>query len=155
MNSKIHLHQFSSNEMMSGHKQFWTYSVSARSSCCRRCLSCSSNFQSTKSIPKQYSKDCHKNEPKEKKQRGGRPVNTIKEEAFAKVVNYLVENEDEQLTISDLAEFLERPEEAYSQIYIKKAGRPLWTTNRYKFIKANAQCRDLSQYSEINYPRIL
>ena len=86
--------------------------------------SCSSNFRTTKSIPKQYSTDYHKNEPKEKKQRGGRPVNTIKEEAFAKVVNYLVENEDEQLTISDLsnkmAEFLERPEEAYSQIYMKK-----------------------------------
>ena len=34
----------------------------------------------------------------------GRPVNNVKNEAFLKVIDYLENNEDEQLTVPDLVD---------------------------------------------------
>ena len=62
--------------------------------------SCSVNFRTGKQLPKQYV-DLGSYGAKRIKQQG-RPVDNVKFSAFMKVVNYLEENEEEQVTIADL-----------------------------------------------------
>lgn len=82
---------------------------------------CSSSFRTGKNIPKQFRDD---NEPMCKRVKSQwRPVDTIKDSAFMETVQYLIKNEDEQLTdlTKKMAESLEgTEEEAYSVFYMKK-----------------------------------
>ena len=58
---------------------------------------CSTNFRSGRDVPHQFRSD---NEAKCRK--SGRPKDQEKEEAFSKMCSYLEDNDEEQLTISDL-----------------------------------------------------
>jgi len=81
---------------------------------------CNTNFRTNKQIPKLYS-DLH--EPSQKVQRTGRPPSEQKNDAFIKVVEFLKENEEKQVTVSDLCETMQkhlgRDEKAYSVKYMK------------------------------------
>ena len=60
--------------------------------------SCSSNFLTKKQIPSTFSFE----QPSTKKQKIGRPQDEATDKAFSDVISYLQENEEDQLTISDL-----------------------------------------------------
>ena len=84
---------------------------------------CSSNFRTGKDIPAQYSSDTDNGAKRTKVQ--GRPVDTVRSSAFENIVQYLRDNEEEQLTLKDLSskmeEYLEGTnEEPYSVAYLKK-----------------------------------
>ena len=76
---------------------------------------CSSNFRSGYKIPSKYAQV-----PNESKR--GRPVNARSEETFAEVVRYFEDNQNEQITVSDLVEKMKELtcEDAYSTVYMKK-----------------------------------
>lgn len=83
--------------------------------------SCSTNFRIGKGIPYQY----RRKDDSHKKLKAGRPENELVTEAFFRVCSYLEENEDEQLTVSDLTSkmesFLEGSSNtAYAQRYMKQ-----------------------------------
>ena len=80
---------------------------------------CSVNFRTGKQIPKKHGKDT------DSKRAKGRPMDTVKSKAFLKVTEFLVENDEEQITIPDLIgkmqEYLEGTEEPpYSAVYMKE-----------------------------------
>ena len=82
---------------------------------------CSVNFRTGKGIPKQFSSDYEKDAKKAKQ---GRPVDAVKNSAFAKVVQYLEANDEEQTTVSDLVQIMSEAldgtnEEPYSTVYMK------------------------------------
>ena len=84
---------------------------------------CSSNFRTGKDIPAQYSSDTDDSVKRTKVQ--GRPVDTVRSSAFEKVVQYLRDNEEEQLALQDLSDKMEEylegtNEEPYSVAYLKK-----------------------------------
>ena len=62
---------------------------------------CSVNFRTGKGIPKQFSSNYEKDAKKAKQ---GRPVDAVKNSAFAKVILYLEANDEEQATVSDLVQ---------------------------------------------------
>ena len=59
---------------------------------------CSVNFRTGKQVPKMFLTD----EPVHKKKRVGRPQDDEKTDAFLRVAKFLQENDDEQITVSDL-----------------------------------------------------
>ena len=61
------------------------------------------NFRTGKGIPKKYKSDNGKGGKKAKQ---GRPLDTAKNSAFMKVVQYLEENDDEQTTVADLTKVM-------------------------------------------------
>ena len=80
---------------------------------------CSFNFRTGKQIPKKHGNDT------DSKRAKGRPLDTVKSEAFLKVTEFIVENDEEQLTIPDLVgkmqEYLEGTgEPPYSAVYMKE-----------------------------------
>ena len=82
---------------------------------------CSVNFRTGKGIPKEFSNDYGKDAKKAKQ---GQPVDTVKNSAFTKVIQYLEANDEEQTTVSDLvqimSEALDRTnQEPYSTVYTK------------------------------------
>lgn len=84
---------------------------------------CSVNFRTKKQIPKQFDDLL---EPRQKVQRmgAGHPVSECKNDAFMKVVEYLQDNSENQVTLTDLcdkmAEYLsESNEKPYSVKYMK------------------------------------
>ena len=76
---------------------------------------CSSNFRSGYKTPSKYAQV-----PNESKR--GRPVNARSEETFAEVVRYFEDNQNEQITVSDIVEKMKELtcEDAYSTVYMKK-----------------------------------
>ena len=84
---------------------------------------CSVNFRTGKQVPLQHCSD-DGSDKDTKRPRQGRPVDTGKATAFLKVVKFLEENDEEQITITDLVnkmqEYLQGSEEqAYSAVYMK------------------------------------
>lgn len=85
---------------------------------------CSVSFRTNRSIPQAFTPDKKQKSkagrPKKEKGKAGRPSITSKH--FLEVVDYLQENEDDQLTVSDLvAKMVEIcGENAYSPVYMKK-----------------------------------
>ena len=80
---------------------------------------CSINFRTGKNIPKQCSADLDNDAKRCKTQ--GRPVDTVKSSTFLEVVQYLLENLEEQITVADLTEKMEGTEEhSYSVVYMKR-----------------------------------
>ena len=80
---------------------------------------CSVNFRTGKQIPKKHGNDT------DSKRAKGRPMDTVKSKAFLKVTEFLVENDEEQITIPDLVgkmqEYLEGTgEPPYSSVYMKE-----------------------------------
>ena len=63
---------------------------------------CSVNFRTGKQVPKKYTKDATTKHAKP-----GRPCDTAQTEAFTKVIAYLEQNDEEQITISDLIQKME------------------------------------------------
>lgn len=61
---------------------------------------CSTNFRKKMEMPKQFLSDMS-DQARSKKRKIGRPQDKEASEAFLKVINYLQENDDEELTISD------------------------------------------------------
>jgi len=87
-------------------------------------LACSVNFRTGKQVPRQHCSD-DSSDKNTKRPRQGRRVDIGKATAFLKVVKFLEENDEEQITIADLVnkmqEYLEGPEEqAYSAVYMKE-----------------------------------
>ena len=105
---------------------------------------CSVNFRTGKQVPLQHCSD-DGSDKDTKRPRQGRPVDTGKATAFLKVVKFLEENDEEQVTITDLVnkmqEYLQGSEEqAYSAVYMKAKlkehfGDKIVVTNLHK--KAN------------------
>lgn len=62
---------------------------------------CSVNFKTNKEVPRQFGED-DESEVMRKKRRQGRPPDEERSEAFLHVIKYLEENDDEQVTLSDL-----------------------------------------------------
>lgn len=62
---------------------------------------CSANFRTKKGVPQIFAQD---EEVLSKKPRVGRPENSVRAEAFAKVSEYLKLNDEEQISINDLIE---------------------------------------------------
>ena len=58
---------------------------------------CSINFRTGKQVPRQHSGDSGNNKGA-KRLKQGRPVDTTKNLGFMKVMQYLVENDEEQMT---------------------------------------------------------
>lgn len=82
---------------------------------------CSTNFRNGKNIPSIHDKD----EPKEKIRKVGRPTGDVRHQAFLKVTNYLRENDDEQISVSDLVSkmneyLLDSGDDAYCDQYLKQ-----------------------------------
>ena len=63
---------------------------------------CSVNFRTGKQSAKKHGKDT------DSKRAKGRPMDTVKSKAFLKVTEFLVENDEEQITIPDLQTQLTR-----------------------------------------------
>ena len=86
--------------------------------------SCRSNFRTGKQIPLKY------NGGSNEKQKAGRPENPIQQNAFLDTCSYFENNDEEQLTLSDLIgkmdEFLQDTE-YYSTVHETKTFRFLWT----------------------------
>ena len=85
-------------------------------------VACDAAFRSGNSLPKKFSDNYSESSTTSF---SGRPVSNVKEKAFNDVIDYLRENDDEQITITDLVAlmqgFLEgSDEEAYSAKYFKK-----------------------------------
>ena len=77
---------------------------------------CNVNFRTGKQIPKAFSQQCSSS-----KQRRGRPADDILQRTFIDVVSYLEENDNEQITISDLVNRMhELCGDSYSVTYMKK-----------------------------------
>lgn len=88
---------------------------------------CDSNFRRGMTIPMDFS-----NEPPAKV---GRKLDEIRDAAFQKVISYLEENDDEQITLTELCDLMDmylKEEEcgAYSQRYMKKRLLDTLTTDR-------------------------
>ena len=84
---------------------------------------CSINFRTGKQVPLEHCSDDGSDKDTKRPQQG-RPVETGKATAFLKVVKFLEENDEEQITITDLVnkmqEYLQGSEEqAYSAVYMK------------------------------------
>ena len=80
---------------------------------------CSVNFRRGKQFPKKHGNDTDSKHAK------GRPVDTVKSKAFLKVTEFLVENDEGQLTIPDIVgkmqQYLEGTGELpYSAVYMKE-----------------------------------
>ena len=83
---------------------------------------CSVNFRTGKKIPRQHCSD--DSTEGSKRPRKGRPVDSAKAMAFLKVAQFLEQNDEEQITISDLVNKMEdylegSGEQAYSAVYMK------------------------------------
>lgn len=81
---------------------------------------CNSHFRCDRNIPLQY-----QNATPQRKRKCGRPKNEDQAQAFQKVCDYLVENDEEQFTMSDLVakmtEFLsDTDSKPYSSLWLKK-----------------------------------
>ena len=77
---------------------------------------CNSNFRTGKDRPKYYDQDLNSASKKR-----GRPSDQTKENAFAKVIDYLIQNDEEQITIEDLTGLMSKYcEEPYSNKYMKQ-----------------------------------
>ena len=63
---------------------------------------CSVNFRTGKQIPKMFVTD----EPTHKKKKVGRPQDEEKTDAFLRVARFLQENDDEQISVSDLIDLM-------------------------------------------------
>lgn len=95
--------------------------------------SCSVNFRTLRDIPKQFT-----SVDSAKRRKSGRPKDCDQEEAFEKVCSFLEENDEEQLTISDLVakmgEYLcDSKSAAYGNQYLKEMlvrryGRSIFVT---------------------------
>lgn len=85
---------------------------------------CSVSFRTNRTIPQAFTPDKKQKSkvgrPKKEKGKAGRPSTTSAH--FLQIVDYLMENEDEQLTISDLVAKMTQicGENAYSPTYMKK-----------------------------------
>ena len=82
---------------------------------------CASNFRTNKNVPAKYTAG----EQASKKVKVGRPQEKDVQEAFTAVVDYLLENDDEQITVQDLVDYMESqlecdPSKAYSSVWMKK-----------------------------------
>lgn len=80
--------------------------------------SCSVNFRTGKQLPKTFQTE---NVTPNKKSYG-RPLNVDQSTAFIHIAQYLQENDDEQITVTDLVNKMKEccGDLAYSQIYMKK-----------------------------------
>ena len=81
---------------------------------------CSVNFRTGKQIPKMFISD----EPAMKKKRVGRPHDEEKTDAFLRVAKFLQDNDDEQITVSDLIDLMndylaDSESTAYSHTHMK------------------------------------
>ena len=81
---------------------------------------CSTNFRTKMQMPSQFAPD----QPSCKKRKIGRPQNEELNDAFLKVVHFLEDNDDEQLTVSDLVKKMqevlgESANKPYSNRYMK------------------------------------
>ena len=81
---------------------------------------CDSMFRSGKNLPQKYQTGSNS-----KRQKGGRPKNLEKNEAFSQLCSYLVDTDDEQITISNLGEKMQefltdKNTDAYSNRWLKK-----------------------------------
>ena len=65
---------------------------------------CSSNFRTQKQIPKSYETI----EQASKKIKTGRPVIDDVQKAYDEVVQYLIDNDDEQITVQDLVDHMDK-----------------------------------------------
>ena len=82
---------------------------------------CSSNFRTNRNIPIMYQSE----EQPSKKLKVGRPADTSANIAFEQVIKYLKENDDEQITVQDLVNYMEsllkdESAAAYSNVWMKK-----------------------------------
>lgn len=82
---------------------------------------CNVNFRTKRQLPRIYEVD---ESPAVKKKKVGRPEDEEKREAFLKVTKFLEENDDEQITVSDLMEKMEEylsdsNSEAYGRHHMK------------------------------------
>ena len=80
---------------------------------------CSVNFRTGKQFPKKHGNDTDSKHAK------GRPMDTVKSKAFLQVTEFLVENDEEQLTIPDLVGKMQECLEGtgglpYSAVYMKE-----------------------------------
>ena len=77
---------------------------------------CNVNFRTGKHIPKAFNQQCSNS-----KQRRGRPTDDLLQKTFLDIVSYLEENDNEQITISDLVNKMhELSGDIYSVTYMKK-----------------------------------
>ena len=91
------------------------------------------NFRTLKQIPKKHGNDTDSMRAK------GRPTDNVKPKAFLKVTEVLVENDEEQFTISDLIGKMQEYQEgtgepSYSAVYMKEKLRYFYDLIIYKFI---------------------
>ena len=82
---------------------------------------CNVNFRTNRQLPQLYETD---ELPAAKKRKVGRPQSEGKNQAFVKVVKFLEDNDDEQITVSDLVEKMEEylndtESEAYGRSHMK------------------------------------
>jgi len=79
---------------------------------------CNVNFRTGKQVPQAFQLDQQTN-----KQLHGRPHRLVQKRAFLKAAKYIEENDDEQITITDLVqkmtEFCSDSKDAYSTVYMK------------------------------------
>ena len=93
-------------------RDYWSNTVAGRLACVADLhaadaiyhQTCSVNFRTGRRIPQQYSSNA--GESMEKRQLG-RPEEFEKKQAFLEVAKYLEENDDEQITVTDLVEKME------------------------------------------------
>ena len=83
---------------------------------------CSGNFRTNKQIPAMYQRDTTQ---ESKRIKVGRPEDDNRTVAFLEVAKYIQDNDDEQITISDLVDIMQQKlanceSEAYSYKYMKK-----------------------------------
>ena len=104
--------------------------VCTRCTCCRHRVPSSVQCQLSdgKQIPKKHGNDT------DSKRAKGRPTDTVKSNAFLKVTEVHVENDNEQFTICNLVgkmqEYLKGTGETPVQpVYIKKVTGTLWQEN--------------------------
>lgn len=116
----------------------WAFTVKGRIECygcdlhaadCVYHHACSSHFRMGKNIPLQFQSD-----PEAKRKKCGRPKNDDQEQAFLKVCSYLESNDEEQLTLSQLAEkmkeSLKKPDsEPYGNQYLHRQLRERFQDN--------------------------
>lgn len=79
---------------------------------------CSVNFRTLKQIPTSLQKENNKSEIRTP----GRPTNDNQEQGFQKVIQYLKENDNEQVTIADLVKHMETHsgKDAYTIVHMKR-----------------------------------
>ena len=81
---------------------------------------CDSSFRTGKNLPRKYSH----NNTSTSSSTSGRPVNVDRENAFERVISYLRENDEEQITIKDLVVLMEN--------YLKDSDHEAYTTRWIK-----------------------